>query len=287
MRLGIIDPDEVETFHHRVRDRDDVQARRCRRSGVVFLSRCDHIVGDYYAAKPVVEGITWGMTTATPPPLENDRRRALEFASLIAGRRWLDFGAGHGGALDLLRPLAAAAAGLEPNDGQRAAIAARGHQVYAGLGELGDARFDVVTLFHVFEHLLDPVGVLRALRDRLAPGGEIVIEVPHARDALLTTFDCAAFRDFTLWSEHLILHTRDSLEAMIRAAGLTVASMTGRQRYPLSNHLYWLRHGAPGGHGHWPFLSNPELDRQYEAALAAVDQTDTLIARVRAEITDG
>lgn len=286
-RLEIIDPDKLEVFHHRVRDRDDIQAWRCQRSGVVFLSRCDHTAANYYAAKPIANGIIWGKTTATPPPLENDRRRAQEFAPLIVGRRWLDFGAGHGGALDLLGPQATAA-GLEPNDEQRAAAIARGHHMYAALDGLGEARFDIITLFHVIEHLPDPIGILQTLRSHLRPGGEIIIEAPHARDALLTTFDCPAFKDFTLWSEHLILHTRDSLAAIIRAAGLAVTSITGRQRYPLSNHLYWLRRGQPGGHSQWPFLSNPELDRQYEAALAAVDQTDTLIVRAQtASVTTG
>ncbi|HRQ80256.1 MAG TPA: hypothetical protein PKZ97_03985 [Azospirillaceae bacterium] len=55
----------------------------------------------------------------------------------------------------------------------------------------------------------------------------------------------------------------------------------GQQRYPLSNHLRWLRHGAPGGHEAWGFLDSPALERAYEARLAALDQTDTLTAFAR------
>lgn len=46
-----------------------------------------------------------------------------------------------------------------------------------------DARPDVVVLADVLEHLSDPVGVLRALRAALPPGGLLVFSVPNATHA--------------------------------------------------------------------------------------------------------
>ncbi len=44
----------------------------------------------------------------------------------------------------------------------------------------GDAGpFDVITAFHVLEHVSDPLGFLGRLRDLLAPAGRLVVEVPN------------------------------------------------------------------------------------------------------------
>ena len=48
----------------------------------------------------------------------------------------------------------------------------------------------------------------------------MIIEVPHARDFLIETFDINSFKDFTFWSEHLILHTKESLVAFAKESGL-------------------------------------------------------------------
>jgi len=38
---------------------------------------------------------------------------------------------------------------------------------------------DVVTMWHVLEHLPDPLGAIRALRQMLVPGGMLAVEVPN------------------------------------------------------------------------------------------------------------
>ncbi|ODN71919.1 hypothetical protein [Methylobrevis pamukkalensis] len=76
-----------------------------------------------------------------------------------------------------------------------------------------------------------------------------------------------------------MLHTRESLRRLLMAAGYRNVIVQGRQRYPLSNHLGWLSSGRPGGHkGPLAALDTPDLARAYEAALQAVDATDTLVA---------
>ena len=43
-------------------------------------------------------------------------------------------------------------------------------------------RYDLISLFDVLEHLVDPVSVLRGLRQRLAPSGAVLCTVPsHER----------------------------------------------------------------------------------------------------------
>jgi hypothetical protein len=130
----------------------------------------------------------------------------------------------------------------------------------------------------VFEHLDDPIEMLTKISMKLKKGGTLIIEVPHANDALLSLYESEAFKKFTLWSEHLLLHTRFSLERFILETPLKVVSIKGVQRYPLSNHLHWLSLERPGGHINWSFLNTPSLEDAYADALAAVDKTDSIVA---------
>jgi hypothetical protein len=138
-------------------------------------------------------------------------------------------------------------------------------------------------MFHVLEHLSNPLSVLAQLRDILKPdNGTLVVEVPHANDFLISQLHCKPFIDFTLWSQHLVLHTRDSLYKLLSAAGFVDIRIAGVQRYGLANHLTWLSEGKPGGHkGPLSLLETADLSQAYQSALAAQDCTDTLVAIAR------
>ncbi len=69
----------------------------------------------------------------------------------------------------------------------------------ADIGSYGGqpASWDVVILTHVLEHLPDPVGALRKIRDLLTPGGAGVLEFPNI-DAL----DARVRRQLARWRLH-------------------------------------------------------------------------------------
>jgi len=48
--------------------------------------------------------------------------------------------------------------------------------------------FDVITVSHVLEHLLEPMTVLKLLHEHLAPGGVLYIEVPNIPREYLTRY---------------------------------------------------------------------------------------------------
>lgn len=277
IRLGLTTEQSLSTYFPRVRDRKDIAVLRCERSGAFVLSRDDHMDMSHYEHK-TTRG--WGGTERQQALQQSQRdtdRRAERFGSMIRSRRWLDVGTGSGGILDALGSQAALTASVEPQQGKRELLQQLGYEVYADTGLIQREDFEVITLFHVFEHLTDPVGTLQQLRQRMLPGGRLVIEVPHAGDLLLSRLELDAFKAFTFWSEHLILHSRKTLAAFVEAAGFEVVGIEGCQRYPLSNHLHWLANGKPGGHSLWPDLSDPELDRAYQNRLEQLDCTDTLI----------
>jgi SAM-dependent methyltransferase len=259
-----------------VREAPSLKILECTACGLVTLSSRDHIGAGFYEESGVHSGVVPTMEWWLNEAEVDDRRRFELLRPAMINRRVLDFGCGAAGFLRLAQTVTAHAAGVE--------LERRVHDYYAGrltlYPGLADAPddYDLVTAFHVVEHLADPRGVLIELGRRIKPGGRIVIEVPSADDALLTLYDCDAYQRFSYWSQHLFLFGAASLKNLADQAGLAVVAIQHYQRYPLSNHLHWLSRGLAGGHQQWSFLDTPALTAAYAASLAAIGRTDTLIA---------
>ena len=109
-------------------------------------------------------------------------------------------------------------------------------------------KFDIITAFHVLEHIPYQVDTLKILKSKLNNKGKIIIEVPHAEDFLILQDELKDFKNFTFWSEHLILHTYKSLKSILLKSGFKNIKIQYFQRYNFSNHLGWFLRRKPGGH---------------------------------------
>lgn len=109
-----------------------------------------------------------------------DRLAYLGMAG-IRGGSLLDIGAGSGEFVALARKAGFDARGVEPNKGyaEYARMEYGAPVETAGMNEI-DGRHDVITLFHVLEHLRSPAEVFESLHALLKPGGRLFIEVPWA-----------------------------------------------------------------------------------------------------------
>jgi 2-polyprenyl-3-methyl-5-hydroxy-6-metoxy-1,4-benzoquinol methylase len=89
--------------------------------------------------------------------------------------------------------------GIEPGKAYREYAQSQGLTVYASLEELpAGKRFDLISLMHVIEHLPDPVGYLRNLRENvIAPDGWLLLETPN-----LYAHDCFETAHLTAFSPH-------------------------------------------------------------------------------------
>lgn len=101
----------------------------------------------------------------------------------VAGLRVLDYGCAAGPFLDWLAASGAPSSdvlGVDLSAEMVAIATARGHRAttVAVLPTL-DERFDLVTLWDVLEHLLDPLDTLRMLTRLLVPGGRLLVQTPH------------------------------------------------------------------------------------------------------------
>lgn len=196
---------------------------------------------------------------------------------------YLDVGCGNGRFLDLMAAQGVPPErlyGLELDPATVARLRARGYQAFCARIEecedIPDGSLDLITMFHVIEHVDAPDAVIRRLVRWLAPGGILAIETPN-----LDSWDARLFTD-RFWGgyhipRHWHLFTPATLTRLLEGAGLEVAGVTYQ-----TGHSFWLysfhhrlRYGSP---------PHPALARRFDPmggsllALASVTALDKLRA---------
>ena len=137
--------------------------------------------------------------------------------------RILDIGSAWGFFLHVCRERGWDARGVDPARVE-SEYARRRFHLPVVTGTLADARFpsgsfDVVTLWHVLEHLPDPASELGEIRRILKPGGLLVISVPTAQS--LKDFDDGPV------PLHCWYFERATLSALVEKKGFRVVRVVG------------------------------------------------------------
>jgi SAM-dependent methyltransferase len=277
LSIGAISESAISLFAEKTRDAV-VPVFRDDETGVIFID-------NYYVGSDTYSNGDYRNATCGGGSEEDSRdtlRRMNDFKDAYKDKSIVDIGCGQGSFLRRMNFSARYACGVELQNSFRYELLQDGIPCFENLDQLPDASFDSAFLMHVLEHLPNPLSFLEEVRRKLRnidDRGRIIIEVPHARDFLIEKLDVQKFVEFTLWSQHLVLHTRDSLRLLLEAAGFKNIQINGVQRYPLSNHLFWLAFGTPGGHkSHISQIDSPEISAAYSHALDLIDCTDTLYA---------
>jgi len=210
--------------------------------------------------------------------IEDDYRRASQFEKNLKNKDILDFGCGWGGFLRNIKNYKSLS-GVElrkecinfiKNNIQKIDISDNINSF--------DKKFDIITMFHVLEHIPYQTETLKVLKSKLKNKGKIIIEVPHAEDFLILQEELKEFKNFTFSSEHLILHTYKSLKSILLKSGFKNINIQYYQRYNFSNHLGWFLKRKTGGHNFYKEIVSDKLNLSYCENLKKLGQTDTLIA---------
>lgn len=276
-------------IHYGVRGNTDIDVIKCTQCGLVRLSDFISDTEDFYRNSEMRRfDKEQDIKKIRVEALDDDNRRFKYTKNKIANKTLLDFGCGAGGYLNEAQNVAKKVYGIELETEMWKFLCEEGIKCFPSIDkaekELTE-KVDVITLWHVLEHLEDPIHILERLGRLLKPNGVIIIEVPNAEDALSTLYENKEYKDFTYWECHLFLYNNDTLREVVKKAGMQVRFQTQIQRYPLSNHLYWLTNGRPGGHVIWDVMNRDGLNDEYEKMLVSIGKADTLLIEI--EKNDG
>ncbi len=161
MNCYLCDNSNFETRKGAVRDNTSLQILECVSCGLVSLSSNQHIEDSHYEDS--------GMHGKTLPSIESwlreteldDQRRFDMLKTILVNRKILDFGCGATGFVHKAKSIVREVAGIEPEQRVRDYWAEK-LTLHASLDEAG-GRYDLISAFHVVEHLPDPRATLSEL----------------------------------------------------------------------------------------------------------------------------
>ncbi len=157
-----------------------------------------------------------------------DYMSVLPQLDIILGRkgRLLEIGCAMGTLLHEIKQQGWEVRGIEPEEWTcRIAREKYGLDVINGFFQDADiekSSFDVVLMFHVIEHLIDPLAGLKHLRDYLCPNGILVLETPRY-DTFM--FKLLRGRERSVFEGHNYYFTRRSIQEIAARAGFETVKL--------------------------------------------------------------
>lgn len=148
------------------------------------------------------------------------------FSKILPGeygnnRSFLDFGCGNGDNLRLLSEYGWNCTGIEIDENHVARLRNEGLNVVAlSPSQLESGKYDAIRLWHVLEHLNNPIATLRELRRSLAVDGVVYCALPN-----FNSLNRIIFGQFWIGADaprHVFAFTKKSLKYIFNATGFKI-----------------------------------------------------------------
>lgn len=139
------------------------------------------------------------------------------------GAKILDYGCGTGNFLESCKMSGLQITGVEPSDDARKTAALNtGVKIHQAISEVTEKQ-DVITLWHVLEHIPDLHDLLNELKDRLLQNGVLIIAVPNRE-----SWDAGKYKDY--WAafdvpRHLWHFSKKDVSSLMNSHNLTVTEI--------------------------------------------------------------
>ena len=200
---------------------------RCRACQLVFVNPQPTVeaLREYHAASELLSQDGWSSY------FDHSQKQIRELweERLTDVKRWkqapnvslLDVGAGYGDFLHYVSKQGWQVSGFEFSPAV-AQVSQKKYGIPLAVGDLfempfPDHSFDIITMWHVLEHLADPMAVLRRLFELLRPGGLLVIEVPNLNCLVRKSYQVPLTVNL-----HLYHFSPTTLSSLVSAAGFNV-----------------------------------------------------------------
>lgn len=140
----------------------------------------------------------------------------------------LDVGCGTGDTLVLLRDLGWEAYGIEIDKNAIKAAKKRGLSnvkfgTYRDISTYPDNYFDVIRLYHVLEHLDDPITCLKLIHKKLKGDGELILGTPNYSSATSKLFGKYWYNLDV--PRHLFVFSPRNLQELVRKSGFKISEI--------------------------------------------------------------
>jgi 2-polyprenyl-3-methyl-5-hydroxy-6-metoxy-1,4-benzoquinol methylase len=91
----------------------------------------------------------------------------------------LDYGCGNGDFIEYLSNKSFKVTGIEKSLSSQKICRSKGLNVFSSVKLLGEAKFDVIMLWHVLEHVINPPKCIRTLSNFLTNDGSLIVAAPN------------------------------------------------------------------------------------------------------------
>ncbi|MEM7379671.1 MAG: class I SAM-dependent methyltransferase [Bacteroidota bacterium] len=151
------------------------------------------------------------------------RKVGLMNSRVQESKSLLDYGAGTGDFLLAAQNAGWEVSGIEPNSRARKNAEQKGIELHQDLSAVSDKSFEVITLWHVLEHLPDLQKAISEIKSLLSDDGFLIVAVPNFR-----ALDARLYKEY--WAaydvpRHLWHFSRNGIEQLFGEQGMKLVEI--------------------------------------------------------------